>query len=194
MKLLLNILALLLFFGAYILTHDIFIATILAVVAGIIQASITFLMKGKMDIMQAVSLALIIVFGGLTIVLQNDWFIKFKPAALFWLISLTMLFGCLTRHNLLQKLMGKEIELPDHIWNEMMWVWAVFFGLLGASNLWVAFNYSTDTWVTYKVFGVMGLMGLFFIAQAVYMQGIISDMEKHKQKQESEEKQEISPV
>ena len=180
MKLLLNILALLLFFGAYILTHDIFIATILAVVAGIIQASITFLMKGRMDVMQAVSLALIIIFGGLTIVLQNDWFIKFKPTALFWLISLTMLFGRLTNKNILRAIMGKEIKLPDPIWNEMMWVWTVFFALLGGSNLWVAWNFSTDTWVTYKVFGVMGLMVLFFIAQAIYMQGVINDMEKNK--------------
>ena len=187
MKLLLNILALLLFFGAYILTHDIFIATVLAVVAGIIQGSITFLMKGKMDIMQAVSLALIIVFGGLTIVLQNDWFIKFKPTALFWLVSLAMLFGRLTNKNILRAIMGKEIQLPDHIWNEMMWVWTVFFALLGASNLWVAWNFSTDTWVTYKVFGVMGLMGLFFIAQAVYMQGVLNDMEKQKELAENQE-------
>ncbi|MBR3482039.1 MAG: septation protein A [Neisseriaceae bacterium] len=186
MKLLLNILALLLFFGAYFLTHDIFIATILAVVAGIIQASITFLMKGKMDIMQSVSLALIIIFGGLTVVLQNDWFIKFKPTALFWLVSLSMLFGSLTKKNILRAIMGKEIKLPDHIWNEMMWVWTVFFALLGASNLWVAWNFSTDTWVTYKVFGVMGLMGLFFIAQAVYMQGVLNDMEKHKKAQEEQ--------
>lgn len=186
MKLLLNVLALLLFFGAYFITHDIFIATVLAIVAGIIQASITFLIKDKMDIMQAVSLGLIIVFGGLTIILQNDLFIKWKPTVLFWLVSLVMLFGCLTRHNILQKIMGKEIELPDHIWREMMWVWVVFFALLGASNLWVAYNYSTDTWVTYKVFGVMGLMGLFFIAQGVYMQGIINDMEKHKKAQEEQ--------
>lgn len=181
MKLLLNIIALLLFFGAYFLTHDIFIATILAVIAGIAQASITFLMKGKMDIMQAVSLCLIIVFGGLTIILQNDLFIKWKPTILFWLISLIMLFGCLTRKNILRSLMGKEITLPDRIWNEMMWVWVVFFALLGASNLYVAYNYETSTWVTYKVFGVMGLMGLFFIAQGVYMQGIINDIEKHQQ-------------
>ena len=110
MKLLLNILALLLFFGAYFLTHDIFIATILAVVAGIIQASITFLMKGKMDIMQAVSLALIIIFGGLTVVLQNDWFIKFKPTALFWLVSLAMLFGSLTKRIFCERLWAKKLN------------------------------------------------------------------------------------
>lgn len=169
MKILLDFLALILFFIVYFFSRDIYTATGVAIVAGIVQAAVIFWRSKRLDTMQIVSLGLIIVFGGATILLHNPLFIKWKPTLLFWAMSLALAAGMLLKKNILQALMGKEIELPTPVWQKLSYAWLAFFGLLGAINLFVAYQYSEETWVTYKVFGAMGLMIIFFIGQAVYM-------------------------
>lgn len=169
MKVILDCIALILFFAVYFVTRDIFTATIVAVIAGVIQAIIIFWKFKKLETMQLVSLATIILFGGATIILRNEMFIKWKPTVLFWFVASAMLIGILSKKNILRSVIGKEISLPENIWYRLMWIWTLFFFGLGLANLFVAYMYSNDIWVTYKVFGVMGILFVFFIAQAVYM-------------------------
>lgn len=169
MKLILDFFALILFFITYYFTRDIYTATIVAIIAGIFQAAFIWFKYKKLETMQWISLLLIIVFGGLTVILQNELFIKWKPSLLFWAMSIAVLGGILLKKNILKKLMGKEITLPEKIWRNLSWAWAVFFALMGAINLWVAYHFNNDIWVSYKTFGSMGLMIVFFIAQGIYM-------------------------
>jgi intracellular septation protein len=169
MKLLLDFFPILLFFAAFKLA-GIYVATGVAIVATFAQIAWLRHSTGKVEPMQWVSLAVIVLFGGATIALHNDTFIKWKPTVLYWLMGGTLLAGqVLFRRNLLKSLMGSQLELPDPIWRVVNWSWIVFFGLLGALNLWVAFHFDTDTWVNFKLFGGMGLMVLFILAQAVYL-------------------------
>ncbi|MDO5686050.1 MAG: septation protein A [Neisseria sp.] len=169
MKILLDFLALILFFAVYFTTRDIFLATGVAIVAGILQAVFIWLKFKRLETMQWVSLGLIVVFGGLTVLLRNDNFIIWKASLLFWAMAAAVGGGLLLKKNTLKALLGKEITLPNFVWLRLSLAWTIFFTLLGIINLLVAYHYSRDVWVTYKTFGAMGLMITFFIAQAIYM-------------------------
>jgi len=117
--------------------------------------------------MQWISLALIVVFGGATLLLHNENFIKWKPTVLYWLFSTVLLVASLFfRKNLIKSMMSSQIDAPDSIWGKLLTGWIVFFLFMGAINLFVAFTYSTDFWVNFKLFGGIGLMLLFVFAQA----------------------------
>jgi intracellular septation protein len=117
-----------------------------------------------------VSLALIVVFGGATLFLHDESFIKWKPTVLYWLFALSLgLAPILFERNLIRLMMEKNVTLPDGVWTRLNLAWAVFFTLMGIANLWVALHYSTDDWVNFKMFGTTGLMLLFIIGQTVYL-------------------------
>jgi intracellular septation protein len=117
-----------------------------------------------------VSLALIVVFGGATLFLQDETFIKWKPTVLYWLFALALgLAPVLFERNLIRLMMEKSVTLPEPVWMRLNLAWAGFFTFMGVANLVVAFNYSTDAWVNFKMFGSLGLMILFVIAQSVYL-------------------------
>src|SRR4051794_38020089 len=169
MKLLLDFFPIILFFVAFKFA-GIYVATGVAIVATVIQIAWLRHSTGKVEPMQWVSLAVIVLFGGATIALHNDTFIKWKPTVLYWLMGGALLAGqVFFRKNLLKSLMGSQLVLPDPVWRVTNWSWIVFFSVLGALNLWVAFNFDTDTWVNFKLFGGMGLMVLFILGQAVYL-------------------------
>jgi intracellular septation protein len=169
MKLLLDFFPIILFFAAFKVA-GIYVATGVAIAATIVQIAWLRHSTGKIEPMQWVSLGVIVVFGGATIALQNETFIKWKPTVLYWLMAGTLAAGQLVfRKNLLKSLMGAQLELPDAAWRVTNWSWIAFFALMGALNLWVAFNFDTDTWVNFKLFGGMGLMLLFVLGQAVYL-------------------------
>jgi intracellular septation protein len=169
MKLLLDFFPIILFFAAFKIA-GIYVATGVAIAATIVQIAWLRHSTGKIEPMQWVSLGVIVVFGGATIALQNETFIKWKPTVLYWLMAGTLAAGQLVfRKNLLKSLMGAQLELPDAAWRVTNWSWIAFFALMGALNLWVAFNFDTDTWVNFKLFGGMGLMLLFVLGQAVYL-------------------------
>jgi intracellular septation protein len=169
MKLLLDFFPIILFFAAFKIA-GIYVATGVAIAATIVQIAWLRHSTGKIEPMQWVSLAVIVVFGGATIALQNETFIKWKPTVLYWLMGGTLAAGQLVfRKNLLKSLMGSQLELPDAAWRVTNWSWIAFLALMGALNLWVAFNFDTDTWVNFKLFGGMGLMLLFVLGQAVYL-------------------------
>jgi len=169
MKLLIDFFPIILFFVAFKLA-DIYVATGVAIVATIAQIAWLRHSTGKTEPMQWVSLAVIVLFGGATIALQNETFIKWKPTVLYWLMAGALLAGQLFfRKNLVKSLMGQQMQLPDPTWRAVNWSWIGFFGAMGVLNLWVAYSFDTDTWVNFKLFGGMGLMFLFIVGQALYL-------------------------
>jgi intracellular septation protein len=169
MKLFLDFFPIILFFVAFKVA-GIYVATGVAIVATVAQIAWLRYSNGKVEPMQWLTLAVIVLFGGATIALQNETFIKWKPTVLYWLMGGTLMGGQLVfGKNLLKSLMGSQMELPDAAWRVANWSWIGFFAAMGVLNLWVAFNFDTNTWVNFKLFGGLGLMALFVIGQALYL-------------------------
>jgi intracellular septation protein len=169
MKLLLDFFPIVLFFVAFKIA-GIYVATGVAIVATIAQIAWLRYSTGKVEPMQWISLGVIVLFGGATIIAQNDTFIKWKPTVLYWLMAGSLAAGQLFfRKNLLKSLMRSQLELPDSAWRVTNWSWIAFFSVMGVVNLWVAYHFDTNTWVNFKLFGGLGLMVLFVLAQAVYL-------------------------
>jgi intracellular septation protein len=169
MKFLFDLFPIILFFVAFKF-GDIWIATGVAIAATFVQIGWLVLRKKRVDPMLWVSLAIIVVFGGATLLLHDETFIKWKPTVLYWLFAaafLTAEFGF--RKNLIKTVLGKELVLPEPVWRRVLLSWIGFFASMGAVNLYVAFNYSTETWVNFKLFGFMGLMFAFVIGQGVML-------------------------
>jgi intracellular septation protein len=142
-------------------------ATATAIIATLAQIVWVKLRHGKVDTMLWVSFAIIVFFGGATLLLHDEAFIKVKPTALYWLFALVLLFSnILFKKNLIRSLMQEKMSLPNHIWNKLNLAWSGFFIALGVLNLYVAWNFSTDTWVNFKLFGATGIMLVFIILQA----------------------------
>jgi len=169
MKLLLDFFPILLFFGAFKI-WGIFVATTVAIVATLLQLAWMRYRTGRTEPMQWLSLGVIVLFGGATLIAQDETFIKWKPTVLYWAMGGALLVGqVFFRRNWLQSLMKNQMALPDHAWRVMLWSWCGFFAVMGALNLWVAYHFDTDTWVNFKLFGGMGLMLVFVLAQAMYL-------------------------
>lgn len=169
MKLLIDFFPIALFFAVFKL-WGIYPATAVAIVATIVQIAYLRFKLGKVEPMQWVSLGVIVLFGGATLLAQDENFIKWKPTVLYWLMGAALVVGqLLLRKNLIKSLMGGQVQLPDHAWNTLNWAWSGFFAAMGGLNLWIAYHFDTDTWVNFKMFGGLGLMLLFILVQAVYM-------------------------
>ena len=180
MKLLIDFFPIFLFFAAFKI-WGIYIATAVAIAATVVQIGYLHFKHGKVEPMQWLSLGVIVLFGGATLLSQSDTFIKWKPTVLYWLMGGALLGGQLFfRKNLLKSLMGAQMDLPESAWRTMNWSWTGFFAVMGVLNLWVAYNFDTDTWVTFKLFGGMGLMVVFVLAQALYLSRYMEDTEDTK--------------
>ena len=146
------------------------LATLMVIVATAAQIVFLLATRRRIDLMLWVSLGLVVVLGGATVWFHNETFIKWKPSVLYWAMALAFwisqaAFG----RNLPQAVMGEQLDLPTALWRRLNTAWIVFFAALGVVNLYVAYNYSTDTWVTFKLFGIMGMIVLFVLAQSVYL-------------------------
>ena len=169
MKLLIDFFPIILFFAAFKL-WDIYVATGVAIVATIAQIAWLRYSRGKVEPMQWLSLGVIVLFGGATILAQDETFIKWKPTVLYWLMGGALAIGQLVfRRNLLKSLMGSQMELPEPAWRAMNWSWTAFFAVMGVLNIWVAYQFDTNTWVNFKLFGGLGLMLAFVVGQALYL-------------------------
>lgn len=169
MKFLFDFLPILLFFIAFKL-YDIYVATAVAMAVSIAQVGWSWTRHGKVDNMQWVTLGLIVVLGGLTLFLKDETFIKWKPTLVNWLFAAAFLGSqYIGSKSILQRMMAANITLPEPVWRRLNWLWVAFFSVLGAVNLYVAYNYDTATWVNFKLFGMMGLTILFVIAQGLYL-------------------------
>ena len=118
-------------------------------------------------------------YSGATLWLHDETFIKWKPTVLYWLFGVSLigaqlLFG----RNLIRAMLGAQVVLPDAAWRKLNWSWIGFFAFMGAANLYVAYNFSTDTWVNFKLFGGMGLMLVFVVLQALFLSRYIQEKEQ----------------
>jgi intracellular septation protein len=198
MKLLLDFLPILLFFGTYkyaeahkdwaaafatehfgfmvsggmvgVQEAPVLLSTLVVIAATALQVAWLKTLGKKIDTMLWVSLGLIVVLGGATVWFHNETFIKWKPSVLYWVMALALwasanLFG----KDILRKMIGDQLKLPDPIWKRLTLLWCAFFAVMGVINILVAYNFSTDSWVNYKLFGGTGLMILFMIGQGLYV-------------------------
>ena len=164
-----------LFFVAFKL-YGIFVATAVAMGATFGQIGWLWFRRRKVDKMLWVSMAVIVIFGGATLLLQDETFIKWKPTVLYWLFATVLAVSALAfRKNLIRVMMETQVTLPDPVWGKLLASWVVFFALMGALNLAVAYNFSTDDWVNFKLFGGVGLMLVFVVLQALLLARHIED-------------------
>ena len=198
MKLLLDFLPILLFFGTYKYAEahkdwaavfatehfgfmvsggvvgeteaPVLLSTLVVIAATALQVAWLKTRGKKIDTMLWVSLGLIVVLGGATVWFHNETFIKWKPSVLYWVMALALwasanLFG----KDILRQMLGDQLKLPDPIWKRLTLLWCAFFAVMGVINIMVAYNFSTDSWVNYKLFGGTGLMIVFMIGQGLYV-------------------------
>ena len=157
----------------------VFFATLVAIFATFMQIGWVWLKHRKVENMLWISLVLIVVFGGATLFLHDEAFIKWKPTVLYWLFALSLgLAPLIFERNLIRLMMQKQVSLPDEIWTRLNLAWAGFFALMGVANLWVASSFSTDAWVNFKMFGTLGLMLVFIVAQTLYVSRHIKEEEQ----------------
>ena len=173
MKFLFDLFPVILFFVAFKVA-DIYTATIVAMIATIGQILWVYYRHRKIDAMQWTSLVLIVVMGGLTIFLQDKTFIQLKPTALYWLFAAALFISAqFFNKNWIEVLMGKQVTLKENTarnaWSKLNLAWSLFFLAMGALNLYVAFQFSEETWVNFKLFGTTGLLIVFVIAQGLWL-------------------------
>jgi intracellular septation protein len=168
MQLLADFFPLILFFIAF-KWQGIYFATSVAIVASIAQIAFLRWKRGRVAVVNWLSLAIIVVFGGATLLLQDDTFIKWKPTVLYGLFGAILAGGRLFfNRNLLSHVMA-GITLPEAVWSRLTWSWVAFFAFMGVANWYVAFHYPTETWVNFKVWGGIGLFVLFALAQGLVL-------------------------
>ncbi len=173
MKFLFDLFPIILFFIAFKVS-DIYTATIVAMVATIGQILWVYYRHRKIDAMQWVSLVMIVVFGSLTIFLHDKTFIQLKPTALYWLFAGALFISAqFFQKNWIQVLMGKQMTLKEKnahsVWHRLNMAWATFFFFMGILNIYIAFEYSEETWVNFKLFGSTGLLLIFIVIQGVWL-------------------------
>jgi intracellular septation protein len=169
MKLLTDLFPVIVFFVAYQLA-DIYVATQAAIAASLIQVAYLKLRNGRVETTHTVTLVLLILFGGLTLALHDPLFIKWKPTIVNWLFGVAFLLSQLfMKRSLLRRMMEHAIELPDAVWIRLNYAWVGFFIAMGVLNLVVAYGFSEQIWVNFKLFGLLALTLLFMLAQGVYL-------------------------
>lgn len=175
MKFLFDLFPVILFFVAFKFA-GIFVATGVAIAASFAQIGWLLFKRRKIDTMLWVSLGIITVFGGLTLIFQDETFIKWKPTILYWAFASALSGGILFfGKNLMRTLLGEQMALPDAVWTKLNWSWVGFFVFMGFLNLAVAYNFSTDDWVNFKLFGGMGLMLVFVVAQGLLLSKYVEE-------------------
>ncbi len=188
MKFLLDFFPILLFFVAF-KVWDIYAATMVAIGASVLQVGYFWFKHRRFETMHLVTMGLIVFFGGLTLILKDEMFIKWKPTAINWLFGIVFLgsrfFG---EKTLAERMMGGSIEVPHEIWLKLNTAWALFFIFLGGLNVYVLYNFDTETWVNFKLFGMMGLTFAFVILQAFFLAKHMPDDDEAKTPVSEEEK------
>ncbi|MDY0330259.1 MAG: septation protein A [Thiomonas sp.] len=169
MKILFDFFPIILFFIVFKVA-GIYAATAVTIAATFAQIGWVWFRHRRIEPMLWLSLAVVVVFGGATLLFHNDTFIKWKPTVLYWLFALILAGAQLLQgKNLMRALMGKQMQLPDPIWNRVNWSWVAFFALMGVLNIVIAYNFSTNLWVDFKLFGSLGLTLVFVLGQSLLL-------------------------
>jgi len=178
MKFLYDYFPILCFFIAYKL-YGIYVATAVTMIASLLQLGVYWFAKKRLENLHLITFILIVILGSATLLFHNAIFIKWKPSVIYWVFAIFLLgsqyFG---KKPLLYRFLGKRIELPDRIWKHVNFSWGIFFLLMGLLNLYVAYHYSTNVWVDFKLFGTLGLILLFTVTQVIYMSRHIKEQKK----------------
>ena len=175
MKMLFDLFPVVLFFVAFQI-YGIYIATAVAIAATFVQIGWLWMRGRKIDKMLWVSLVVITLFGGATLVFKDDTFIKWKPTVLYWLFGGALIVAWVGfRKNLVRSIMEHQVSLPEEVWARLQASWIGFFALMGILNLYVAYNFSLDAWVNFKLFGGIGLMLAFVVLQALMLSKHVHD-------------------
>lgn len=169
MTLLIDLLPVLLFFVAYKVA-GLMPATAVLIVVTLALAAVNWLRTRSVNRLQLVTAAAVLVFGGITLALDNELFIKWKPSVVYWLFAAVFAGShFIGREPVVKRLLGGAVELPAAVWTRLSLSWVAFFVAVGALNLWVAYRYDTDTWVNFKLFAALGLPLLFVLAVGFYV-------------------------
>ncbi len=169
MKFLADFLPIIIFFGVY-KWLGIYAATASAIVASFFQVGYTWLKHKRFENMQVITFFIILILGGATLLLHDEMFIKWKPTAINWLFALAFLLSqYIGKKNITQRLLDSNVNLPAIIWKRLNISWVGFFVIMGMVNLYVVYHFNTNTWVNFKLFGMLGLTVVFVIAQAFYL-------------------------
>lgn len=169
MKFLVDFFPIVLFFVAYKF-GGIYVATSVAIVTCVIQVGYEWFRYRKVEMMQWVTLGLIVLLGGATLLLHNEIFIKWKPTVINWVLALLFLGShYIGKEPLIKRMMSSQVSLPEAVWSKLSFSWVGFFFVSGLANIYVAYHFSTNTWVDFKLFGVLGLTVIFVLLQAVYL-------------------------
>ena len=184
MKFFFDLIPVILFFIGFKL-YDIFIATAIAIGATIALIVYAKIRHGVVEKMLLVNGAIISVLGGVTLLLHDKTYIMWKPTVLYWLLAAVLIVAnVFFKKNFIQQMMGKMLSAPKTIWDKLNLVWVAFLVILGFVNLYVAFNYSENTWVNFKLFGVTSILFIFVIAQTLllkqYLIEPVDDKKEHK--------------
>ena len=196
MKFLFDFFPVILFFIAF-KAADIYVATGVAIAATFVQVAWLRLRGRRVEPMLWASLGIIVLFGGATLVLQDETFIKWKPTVLYWLFGAVLAGALAFRRNLIRVMLSEQVQLPAPVWARLNWSWIGFFAFMGALNLYVAFSFSesfcsnvldvveknncqNNVWVNFKLFGGMGLMLLFVLAQALVLARFIEEKDERR--------------
>lgn len=169
MQMLFEFLPIIIFFIVYKLS-GIYAATLAAIVISIIQVSVFWMKHKRIDKIQLGMLVLIVALGTATLILHKPIFIKWKPTVINWLFAaLFLITQYVGKRPLIEMMFQNKVQLPNPIWRKLNWLWIGFFTFVGFANIYVAYHFNTNTWVNFKLFGVLGLTVIFIIAQAFYL-------------------------
>lgn len=169
MKLLFDFLPIVLFFIAYKMA-DIYTATAVLIIATLGQTAWLWIRQRRVEKLPLFTAALVLLLGGATLFFQDPLFVKWKPTVVNWLFALAFIGSYLVgERTLLERMLGAQLQLPAVVWVKLTFAWALFFLSMGAANLYVAFRFDENTWVNFKLFGMLGMTVLFVLAQALYM-------------------------
>jgi intracellular septation protein len=169
MKFLFDLFPVILFYVAYQL-YGIYVATVVAIAAAFAQTGLFWLKTRRFENMHLIVLGILVVFGGLTLLLRDPIFIMWKPTLVNWLFGAVFLGShFIGNRTIAERLMSKAITVPDPVWTRLNIAWTSFFLLVGALNIFVAYRFSEETWVNFKMFGIIGLTLAFVFGQAFYL-------------------------
>lgn len=179
MKQLSEILPILLFFLAF-KYYGMYAATVVGIVATFAQTILIRVFSGKWDRMQLITLAVFLVFGGMTLYFHDPIFVKWKPTIIYWIFALVILGSqYFTQKPVIQRLMEKALQdktaIPAHVFRQLNLVWGLFFMALGGVNIYVAYQFSSNAWVNFKFYGVTSALIIFTILQSIYLAKYLSE-------------------
>jgi len=183
MKFLFDFFPVLLFFITFKLYEEpkegMMMATAVIMVATVIQMSVTWIRSRKIEKMHLITLVLVMILGSATLILQNEMFIKWKPTIVNWLFGLVFLASQFIGNKpIVRRMMESQLTVPDSVWIRLNLAWSLFFIAMGLINLYVVYNFDTNTWVNFKLYGLIGLTMIFVFAQGFYLVKYIDEEEQ----------------